>query len=85
MSPITNRFWVLLKQKEMEEGKDISLVEVNRITGISRATLQAWRDNQIDRFDKDVLEKLCDYFHCEPGDLIARDRSPVSPTSPKHP
>ncbi len=74
MSPMTNRFWVLLKQKEMEEGKDISLVEVNRMTGISRTTLQAWRDNKIDRFDSDVLEKLCDYFHCELSDLLVRDK-----------
>ena len=85
MSPITNRFWILLKQKELEEGKDISLVEVERKTGISRKTLQAWRDNQIDRFDKYVLEKLCEYFHCQPGDLIVLDEPPVSPTAPKRP
>ncbi len=85
MSPIKNRFWVLLKQKEMEEGKDISLVQVSKMTGVSRTTLQAWRDNQIDRFDKDVLEKLCHYFHCQPGDLIVLDEPPVSPTAPKRP
>ncbi len=85
MSPITNRFWVLLKQKEMEQGKDISLVQVSKMTGVSRTTLQAWRDNQIDRFDNDVLEKLCHYFHCQPGDLIVLDEPPVSPNAPTRP
>lgn len=60
----------MLKRKELAEGRDITLLEVEDKTKISRKTLQAWRDNNIKRFDKDVLEKLCAYLDCDPCDLI---------------
>ena len=70
MSPVINNFRMLLKQKEVTEKKDISLTDLERETNITRQTLQAWRDNNIKRFDRDVIEKLCCYFNCKPGDLI---------------
>ncbi len=76
MSPVNNAFMLLLKQKELSEKRNISLVEVEEKTGITRKTLQAWRDNKIKRFDKDVVEALCQYFCCQPGELIVMEGEP---------
>jgi putative transcriptional regulator len=74
MSQVTNKFRELLKMKELAEGRDIPLVKVEAETNITRKTLQAWRDNKIKRFDKDVIKSLCDYFDCDVGDLIEYKR-----------
>jgi putative transcriptional regulator len=69
---LKNKFWELLHNKEIAEHKDISISEVARETGIARKTLQAWAHNQITRYDAPVIEGLCNYFNCNPGDLIVK-------------
>lgn len=76
--PIMNRFLELLKQKELAEGRDIPLVEVELRTNVTRKTLQMWRDNKVKRYDRDVIKALCDYFECGVGNLLVYDGRPAS-------
>ena len=69
---IYNRFLTLLAEKGIRENRRISIAEVSRETGITRSTLQGWANNTISRFDAPVIEALCLYFDCEPGNLIER-------------
>jgi putative transcriptional regulator len=39
-------------------------------TGINRRTLAVLADNKMARYDSDVLERLCAFFQCQPGDLL---------------
>jgi putative transcriptional regulator len=39
-------------------------------TGINRRTLSMLAENRMLRYDADVLERLCAYFACQPGDLL---------------
>lgn len=39
-------------------------------TGINRRTLAVLAENKMARYDSDVLERLCAYFRCQPGDLL---------------
>jgi putative transcriptional regulator len=76
---INNRFGILLAEKRIAEKRRISLSEVAEQTGISRTSLQAWENNTIMRFDAPVIDALCVYFKCVPGDLIAYvDNSPYT-------
>ena len=46
---------------------------INRLsddTGINRRTLAMLAENRMLRYDADVLERLCLYFACQPGDLL---------------
>ncbi len=74
---ISNRFRVLLAQKAEQEKRNISLKEVQRGTGIPWSSLQAWANNDVERFDAKVIIKLCDYLECEIKDLIIFDREKV--------
>ena len=67
---ILNRFQVLLSQKEEQEQRHISLLEVHNQTGINWRTLQSWSNNKVSRFDSPILITLCEYFECELSDLI---------------
>jgi putative transcriptional regulator len=69
---VTNRFAVLLAEKGMRERRKISIAEVSRKTGIAQRTLQKWASNRIDRYETPVIDALCKYFACSPGDLIIR-------------
>ncbi len=68
--PVNNKFGILLAEKRMKEKRNIPLTEVAKDTGIARRTLYAWQNNNIDRFDTDVIEKLCQYFGVKLSDLL---------------
>jgi putative transcriptional regulator len=71
MAPrIVNRFRILLAEKETREKRHIPLTEVQRETGIAWTTLQAWANNEVQRFDAPVMAALCEYLGCEVGDLL---------------
>ena len=69
---ISNKFAVLLATKGAREKRRIPLTEVQKETGIAWKTLQAWQNDQVTRFDAIVIEALCEYLNCEPGELIIK-------------
>lgn len=75
---IVNLFLSRLKKKESDEGRRITYSDVREATGIAESTLSAWANNTVQRYDRDVLEKLCLYFDCKPGDLIVIKESSVN-------
>ena len=72
---VYNRFKILLAQKEIEVGRRISYKDIKNATGIASSTLSSWANNKTERYDKETIAALCDYFNCEVGDLIAYDRT----------
>jgi putative transcriptional regulator len=72
MMTVNNKFGVLLAQKEAILKRNIPLTEVERETGVTRKTLQQWSNNTVTRFDAPVIDALCKYFDCQPGDLLTR-------------
>lgn len=63
-----------LEEKNFKEGSKITLNEVARDTGISRATLNRMvNDNNI-QTNANNINRLCFYFDCTPCDLIAYER-----------
>jgi putative transcriptional regulator len=67
---ISNRFQILLSQKEEKEKRHISLLEVHNQTGINWRTLQSWSKNKVTRFDSSILITLCEFFDCNIEELI---------------
>jgi putative transcriptional regulator len=52
----------------------LTSTEVASKTGINRGTLRRLYHETAQRVDLDVLDKLCEYFDCEPGDILSRER-----------
>ncbi len=83
---INSRFSILLTEKSKKEGVKISLQDVEAVTGISRQSLYAWKDNNLKRFEVKTIEQLCKYFQCQISDLleVIPDEVPeVKPTKKK--
>lgn len=70
MMAIQNKFMELWQEKERKERRRISLTEVCEKSGVGWSTANRWKRDNVDRFDSDVLEKLCIYFDCQVGDLL---------------
>lgn len=60
----------LLEEKSFRERKRITLGEVSKETGISRATLTRIANVPGHNTNTETLDILCRYFQCEPGELL---------------
>lgn len=53
----------------------MSQIEVVRRTGIHRNTVRSLYNETVKHIDLASLEKLCELFNCEVGDMLEIDRS----------
>ena len=67
---VNNRFSSLLASRRIKEKRNIPLTEVEKKTGISYPTLLAWANNTVKRFDVETINRMCQYFGVQPGDLF---------------
>ena len=60
----------LIAEKEFQQGKRLTLEEVAKSTGVHRTTLSKIANNKKDYSPTtDVLDKLCEYFDVEIGQV----------------
>jgi len=48
--------------------------ELAELTGIRPATISALYHEKTKRIEIEHIERICDVFDCEPGDLITREK-----------
>ena len=84
--PVKNHFAKLLEEKEGREHRYIPLAEVASATGISRKTLYKWQNDEVEHFNNEIIDKLCDYFGVQLDELLVRvpaDPQPKQKTARK--
>lgn len=64
------RLTELTADKAFRERRVISLSEIAQETGIHRATLSKIANQPGSNVGTDIIDKLCRYFSCQPGDLM---------------
>lgn len=65
------RLTELTADKSFRERRVIPLAEIAKETGIHRATLSKMANQPGANIGSDVVDKLCRYFQCQPGDLMS--------------
>ncbi len=70
MGEIGIRLKELMAQKSRLEGRRVTYADIYKSTGIFSSTLSRLAAGRAKRVDLAVLERLCEYFDCEPGDLL---------------
>lgn len=60
----------LTADKAFKERRVIPLSEIAQATGIHRATLSKIANQPGANISTDLIDKLCRYFKCQPGDLL---------------
>lgn len=64
------RLTELISDRAFKERRVVTLSEVAQATGIHRATLSKMSNQPGANIGTDVIDKLCRYFQCQPGDLL---------------
>jgi len=59
-----------MAEKARLEGQRVTYDDIYRETGIFPSTLSHLASGRAKRLDLSILERLCAYFRCEPGDLL---------------
>ncbi len=75
---IKSKLKVLIAQREIATGKKISYESLAAEVGLSKNTLNRLAEGKTDRVDLLTLDKLCRYFHCDVGDLLAYEPDEVN-------
>lgn len=58
--------------KQLVDDKNISIRQLSEEIDHGFETVRKMYNDELKHFPKDLLDKLCNYFECEPGDLIKR-------------
>lgn len=71
---VVNHLLDLMTAKQLREGRFITIDVVANESGVSRPTVASWLKNtrQV-RYDFSIIEKFCNYFKCDVGDLLTLD------------
>jgi DNA-binding Xre family transcriptional regulator len=76
MKKLKSNLVVLAAQKAQRERRRVSLIRIATETKISKYTIYALANDEISEYPKEVLEKLCNYFECDIGDLLKLEEVP---------
>ena len=52
--------------------KKVNIAEVARATGLNRNTVTLLYEESARRVDLDAIDKLCEFFNCQVGELLQR-------------
>ncbi|MDX8396796.1 MAG: helix-turn-helix transcriptional regulator [Mariprofundaceae bacterium] len=69
------RLTQMLDDKGFKEKRRIMLKEVCEKTGLSRPTLTRISNIPGYNTNTDTIDALCDFFDCEPGELLERHKN----------
>ncbi len=66
-----------MAEKSRLDGRRVTYDDIQKATGIFPSTLSRVAAARGKRIDLTVLERLCEYFDCEPGDLLVLQPQPT--------
>jgi putative transcriptional regulator len=64
------RLTELIADKAFKERRVVALTEVAEATGVHRATLSKMANQPGANIGSEIIDKLCRYFGCQPGELM---------------
>lgn len=67
---VRNRLVALIGEKQAKTNQTVSPADVARAVGLSRQAIHKWIQNDITSYPANTLNKLCEYFDCQVGDIL---------------
>jgi putative transcriptional regulator len=67
---VKNRLVALIGEKQAKTNQKVSTTDVAEAVGLSRQAMHRWVQNEITSYPADTLDKLCQFFDCQPGDIL---------------
>ena len=70
------RLWELMAAKSRHDRRRITYDDIYLQTRISKTALTRLANDRDKRVALSIVDRLCDYFDCQPGDLFVFARGP---------
>lgn len=70
-----NRLLALIGEKQAKTNKLVTQEEVADFVGMTPQAFSKWVRNEVKSYSVETLDKLCEFFDCEVGDILHRVRS----------
>lgn len=67
---IRNRLLELMQERERKIGRRLKQHDIATFVGVRDHTIINWIRNETNRYEGQIIERLCDYFNCEISDLL---------------
>ncbi len=74
---IQSRLRELIGAKARQERRKITYDDILAHTGVNKNTLTRLANDRAEMVGLSVMDRLCDYFECQPGDLFVYVREPA--------
>lgn len=62
----------LIGEMQAKTNRSVTQAEVAEYVGLSPQAFSKWVNNDVRSYSAEVLDKLCDFFDCGPGDILYR-------------
>lgn len=72
MSRIIVNLNSLIRAKENQENRTLTIQTIAEETGLNYATVSNWIKNRVDRAELTTIAKFCDYFECDTNALLTK-------------
>jgi DNA-binding Xre family transcriptional regulator len=69
---VENRILALMGELQAKKNVSVTQADVAQYVGMTPQAFSKWVNNDIRSYSVDVLDKLCEYFDCEVGDILYR-------------
>lgn len=70
-----NRLLALMGEMQAKTNKPITQADVAKYVGMSPQAFNKWIRNDVKSYSVETLDKLCEFFDCEVGDILHRVKS----------
>ena len=74
------RLWELMAGKSRRDRRKITYDDIFTQTRISKSALTRLANDREKRVALNIIDRICDYFDCQPGDLFIYVPEPEEPT-----
>jgi len=78
---IKSRLDQIILEWQVQQGRRVTLRELEQETGLSRSFLHQIRNDDFTMIHRDKLQTLCTFFSCTPNDLLWVDHPDETPVS----
>jgi transcriptional regulator with XRE-family HTH domain len=70
VAKIVSKAFQLRLEYQKRQGRNVPISEVARLTGLDRKAITRLEENSTERYDGDVLAKLCEFYGVGVCDLL---------------
>jgi putative transcriptional regulator len=67
---LKNRLLILIQERERKISRRIKMKDLAEFVGVTNNTIRSWIQNDVRKYEAQIIEGFCDYFDCDVADLL---------------